>query len=83
MAKIAILWHFSTCIDTVLGFTTTLKRVPQYWTSHGAVESSDVQRLPMALDVVTADTKPALGQVLADAGYRSEAVMGELSQRLP
>jgi len=30
--------------------------------------SSDVQRLPMALDAVTADTKQALGQVLADAG---------------
>lgn len=38
------------------------------WTSHGAVDSSDVQRLPMALDAVTADTKQALGQVLADAG---------------
>jgi hypothetical protein len=29
VAKIAILWHLSTCRDAVLEFTTTLKRIQQ------------------------------------------------------
>jgi hypothetical protein len=29
VAKIAILWHLSACRDTVLEFTTTLKRIQQ------------------------------------------------------
>ena len=45
--------------------------------------SSDVQQLPMVLDAVKANTKQVPGQVLADAGYRSEAVMAELSKSLP
>ena len=45
--------------------------------------SSDVQQLPMVLAAVKTYTGSAAGQVLADAGYRSEAVMAELSQTQP
>ena len=41
--------------------------------------SSDVQQLPMVLDAVKANTGAVPSQVLADAGYRSEAVMAELA----
>lgn len=37
--------------------------------------SSDVQQLPMVLNAVKANTSSSATQVLADAGYRSEAVM--------
>ena len=45
--------------------------------------SSDVQQLPMVLDAVKANTGASPTQVLADAGYRSEAVMAELSVTQP
>ena len=45
--------------------------------------SSDVQQLPMVLAAVKAHTQCHARQVLADAGYRSEAVMAELAQTLP
>ena len=45
--------------------------------------SSDVQQLPMVLAAVKAHTESDAQQVLADAGYRSEAVMAELAQTLP
>ena len=45
--------------------------------------SSDVQQLPMVLAAVTAHTGAQAGQVLADAGYRSEAVMAQLAQSQP
>ena len=45
--------------------------------------SSDVQQLPMVLAAVKNHTGSAAGQVLADAGYRSEAVMADLAQTLP
>ena len=45
--------------------------------------SSDVQQLPMMLAAVKTHTGSAAGQVLADAGYRSEAVMAELAQTQP
>jgi transposase len=45
--------------------------------------SSDVQQLPMVLAAVKAHTGSAAGQVLADAGYRSEAVMAELATTQP
>jgi hypothetical protein len=45
--------------------------------------SSDVQQLPMVLEAVKAHTESDAQQVLADAGYRSEAVMAELAQSLP
>ena len=45
--------------------------------------SSDVQQLPMVLAAVKAYTGSAAGQVLADAGYRSEAVMAELAGTQP
>ena len=41
--------------------------------------SSDVQQLPMVLNAVKANTGSSAAQVLADAGYRSEAVMAELA----
>lgn len=41
--------------------------------------SSDVQQLPMVLGAVKANTGSSAIQVLADAGYRSEAVMAELA----
>ena len=41
--------------------------------------SSDVQQLPMVLNAVKAHTGAQAAQVLADAGYRSEAVMAELA----
>ena len=41
--------------------------------------SSDVQQLPMVLSAVEASTGASPAQVLADAGYRSEAVMAELA----
>jgi transposase len=45
--------------------------------------SSDVQQLPMVLAAVRAHTGSAAGQVLADAGYRSEAVMAQLATTQP
>lgn len=45
--------------------------------------SSDVQQLPMVLAAVKAHTGKAADQVLADAGYRSEAVMAELARTQP
>ena len=45
--------------------------------------SSDVQQLPMVLCAVKAHTESDAAQVLADAGYRSEAVMAELARSLP
>ena len=45
--------------------------------------SSDVQQLPMVLDAVKANTGAAPFQVLADAGYRSEAVMAQLAASQP
>ena len=45
--------------------------------------SSDVQQLPLVLAAVKAHTGSAAGQVLADAGYRSEAVMAELVRTQP
>ncbi len=45
--------------------------------------SSDVQQLPMVLDAVKANTGEVPSQVLADAGYRSEAVMAELAKTEP
>ena len=44
--------------------------------------SSDVQQLPMVLAAVKAATESNPQQVLADAGYRSEAVMAELAVSL-
>jgi transposase len=41
--------------------------------------SSDVQQLPMVLNAVKANMGASAEQVLADAGYRSEAVMAELA----
>lgn len=41
--------------------------------------SSDVQQLPMVLKAVKDHTGKSAAQVLADAGYRSEAVMAELA----
>jgi transposase len=41
--------------------------------------SSDVQQLPMVLAAVKAHTPSSATKVLADAGYRSEAVMAELA----
>ena len=45
--------------------------------------SSDVQQLPMVLDAVGANTQADAAQVLADAGYRSEAVMAQLATSHP
>lgn len=45
--------------------------------------SSDVQQLPMVLSAVQANTGLTAAQVLADAGYRSEAVMAELAITQP
>jgi transposase len=45
--------------------------------------SSDVQQLPMVLSAVKANTGAAPAQVLADAGYRSEAVMAHLAATQP
>ena len=42
--------------------------------------SSDVQQLPMVLKAVKEHTGASAAQVLADAGYRSEAVMAELAE---
>jgi transposase len=44
--------------------------------------SSDVHQLPTMLDAIKGQTGQHAQQVLADAGYRSEAVMAELSQTL-
>jgi hypothetical protein len=44
--------------------------------------SSDVQQLPMVLAAVKTHTGAQAKQALADAGYRSEAVMAELAQSL-
>ena len=45
--------------------------------------SSDVHQLPMVLDAVQANAGQYPEQTLADAGYRSEAVMAELAHKLP
>jgi hypothetical protein len=45
--------------------------------------SSDVQQLPMVLGAVKAHTGEQAGQVLADAGYRSEGVMAQLATTQP
>lgn len=45
--------------------------------------SSDVHQLPMVLNAVKAHTGVQAAQVLADAGYRSEAVMAELAISQP
>ena len=45
--------------------------------------SSDVQQLPMVLEAVRTHTGAQAAQVLADAGYRSEAVMAALAQSQP
>jgi transposase len=45
--------------------------------------SSDVQQLPMVLNAVKVHTGATAAQVLADAGYRSEAVMAELATSQP
>jgi len=45
--------------------------------------SSDVQQLPMVLGAVKANTGTSPAQVLADAGYRSEAVMAQLAASQP
>ena len=45
--------------------------------------SCDVHQLPMVLGAVQAHTGSQAAQVLADAGYRSEAVMAELVQTRP
>jgi transposase/IS5 family transposase len=45
--------------------------------------SSDVQQLPMVLKAVKEHTGSPAAQVLADAGYRSEAVMAELATSQP
>jgi transposase len=45
--------------------------------------SSDVQQLPMVLTAVKAHTDASPTKVLADAGYRSEAVMAELAISQP
>ena len=45
--------------------------------------SSDVQQLPMVLKAVKEHTGESAAQVLADAGYRSEAVMAELANTQP
>jgi transposase len=45
--------------------------------------SSDVQQLPMVLSAVKANTGASAAQALADAGYRSEAVMAELAITQP
>ena len=45
--------------------------------------SSDVQQLPMVLKAVKAHIGEHAAQVLADAGYRSEAVMAELAATHP
>jgi transposase len=45
--------------------------------------SSDVQQLPMVLNAVKANMGTSPAQVLADAGYRSEAVMAELAITQP
>jgi transposase/IS5 family transposase len=45
--------------------------------------SSDVQQLPMVLKAVKEHTGSPAAQVLADAGYRSEAVMAELAVSQP
>jgi len=42
--------------------------------------SSDVQQLPMVLQAVKSHLDACPQQVLADAGYRSEAVMAQLAQ---
>ena len=42
--------------------------------------STDVQQLPMVLDEVQAHAGVQPAQVLADAGYRSKAVMAKLAQ---
>jgi transposase len=45
--------------------------------------SSDVQQLPMVLKAVKAHTGAHAAKVLADAGYRSEAVMAQLAMEQP
>ncbi len=45
--------------------------------------STDVQQLPMVLQAVQTHTGAQPAQVLADAGYRSEAVMAKLAKGYP
>ena len=45
--------------------------------------STDVQQLPMVLDAVQTHTGAQAAKVLADAGYRSEAVIAKLAQTPP
>jgi transposase len=45
--------------------------------------SADVQQLPMVLKAVKAHTGASPAKVLADAGYRSEAVMAQLAMEQP
>ena len=45
--------------------------------------STDVQQLPMVLDAVQTHAGGHPAQVLADAGYRSEAVMAKLAKSYP
>lgn len=45
--------------------------------------SSDVQQLPMVLKAVKTHTDAHAAKVLADAGYRCEAVMAQLAKELP
>jgi Transposase DDE domain len=45
--------------------------------------SSDVQQLPMVLKAVKAHTGAQAAKVLADAGYRSEAIMAQLAIEQP
>ena len=45
--------------------------------------SSDVQQLPMVLKAVKAHAGAQAAHMLADAGYRSEAVIAELAQTQP
>lgn len=45
--------------------------------------SSDVQQLPMVLARVKTNTEAQAAQVLADAGYRSEAVLAQLAKDQP
>jgi transposase len=45
--------------------------------------SSDVQQLPMVLEAVKSNMGHTPSQVLADAGYRSEAVMAQLAKNQP
>jgi IS5 family transposase len=74
----------------VAGLTTATTRKLQ-WTRAAHIivaaevvnTSSDVQQLPMVLNAVKDHLGASPVQVLADAGYRSEAVMAELAITQP